>query len=72
MKMTVLWPIMQVMEGDGQQCVCQECWHNLKPDMPYPEMDVSVTFAPFIVFTTTDNTVLVAMYVCQRILSLSC
>ena len=59
---------MQVMEGDGQQCVCHECWLELKPDTPYPEMDVSLTIAPFVV-STTDNTVLISMHVCQRILS---
>lgn len=49
---------MQVVEDDDMRCVCQECWRNLKPDMPFPQMDVSLTFGPFVVLTTTHNTVL--------------
>ncbi|KAL0038051.1 hypothetical protein WJX79_000333 [Trebouxia sp. C0005] len=29
----------QVMEGDEQRCVCQDCWLKLRPDTPYPQMD---------------------------------
>ncbi|KAL0035371.1 hypothetical protein WJX77_003485 [Trebouxia sp. C0004] len=41
---TKLFPVkdlrwQQVMQGDGLQCVCQECWRNLKPGIPYPQMD---------------------------------
>ncbi len=56
--MTVIWPIIQVVEDDDMQCVCQECWRNLRPGMPFPQMDVSLTFDPFFVFTTTHNAVL--------------
>ena len=47
-KMTVVCPIMQVMERDDQRCVCQECWLKLRPDMPYPQMDVSLILPPLL------------------------